>query len=322
MPRTRLNLLPALLAILLGTTVAIAAHGRTWSTHAGQSGWSARAFALIVIAGCALVALLLALTVWRHQAGGLIWQVGGTALGALILTAIAVITAALLYQHFTPPLCNPCRTVLVTGSGGGGAAVGTADNNGPAAQGKQIGLKSVHNHPHSTSLLLVWLALGTFIVGTAIWIWRQRLAGRTLSIWRQGRTRHRQPDIPSDVSKPTFDETGLAKTASRYIEATLDDLRHEPDLRRAIIACYARMEQLFAHLGRPRAGWETPFEFLRRTNNEAGQPLDRLTVLYEEAQFSPHPIDERRRQEAITALASLRDQLQAAPTGRGPRLRQ
>ncbi len=73
------------------------------------------------------------------------------------------------------------------------------------------------------------------------------------------------------------------------------------------------MEQLFAHIGRPREGWETPFEFLRRTDAEAGQPLDRLTRLYEEAQFSPHPLDEQRRTEAITALTTLRNQLRTSP---------
>ncbi len=96
-------------------------------------------------------------------------------------------------------------------------------------------------------------------------------------------------------------------------EASGAGLSGRLDLRRAIIACYARMEQLFAHIGRPREGWETPFEFLRRTSNEAGQPLDRLTVLYEEAQFSPHRLDEQRRTEAITALTTLRNQLRTSP---------
>ena len=48
--------------------------------------------------------------------------------------------------------------------------------------------------------------------------------------------------------------------------------------------------------------------------SDSGQPLDRLTALYEEAQFSLHPLDEQRRSEAITALTTLREQLPTAPT--------
>jgi Domain of unknown function (DUF4129) len=109
----------------------------------------------------------------------------------------------------------------------------------------------------------------------------------------------------------------MKPTQPRRLRATSkprDDLRREPDLRRAIIACYARMEQLFAHVGNPREGWETPFEFVGRTYPKAGEPLDRLTRLYEEAGFSLHPLDERRRLEAVTALTSLRNNFRTATT--------
>ncbi len=126
---------------MLGAAVAVAAHGRTWSTHAGQSGWSARTFALIVIAGVALVALLLALTVWRHRSqADLSGQSGQPPSEPVILTALALIAVALLYQHFTPPPCYPNWTAATSKASPSAAAPRRRSrrNHGPAAQGKLI----------------------------------------------------------------------------------------------------------------------------------------------------------------------------------------
>jgi hypothetical protein len=312
MARTRLNLLPALLAVLLGAAVAVAANGRTWSNHAGQTGWSTRTFALIAIAGVGLVALLLARTVWGHRSSRLTWPLAVATLGPVVLLTLALTVAALLWHRVTG--CTSCTIRTQGSSYGGSAPAGQSPNHG-ASLGlrKPHSLNAVHNHNHPTSLFLLWLALGVLIVATAIWIWRRRPVASALTVWRERRTHQQQANVPPDVVEPAIDEADRAETATRYIESSLDDLRREPDLRRTIIACYARMEQLLAHIGTPREQWETPLEFLRRTDADAGQPLDRLTRLYEEAQFSPHPLDERRRLEAITALTSLRDQLRPTP---------
>lgn len=310
MPRARLNLLPAVLAILLGAIVAIAAHGRTWSTHAGQSGWSARTFALVVIAGVALIALLFAKTVWRPRSSGITWPVAVATLAPVVLIVLALTLVALLWHRVSTPRCTPNCDRFLGSVGAGSAPSGAAGNNsGAGSPGKLIGLHSVHSNPHATSLLLVWLITGALVIGIGIWIWRRWPVARALAIRGRRRARHRQPDVAADASELTVDEADAAETTTRYIEASLDDLRNQPDLRRAIIACYAQMEQLFAHTGNPRERWETPFEFLRRSDEETGEPLDRLTRLYEEAQFSPHQIDEQRRAEAVTALTNLRNEL-------------
>jgi hypothetical protein len=318
--RTRLNLLPALLAVLLGAAVAVAARGRTWSTHAGQSGWSTRTFALIVIAGVGLVALLLTRTIWRHRSSEITWPLALGTLAPVVLIVLALTVVALLWHRMTPRLCSPAcgKPILVQGSGGGPPSGAGGNASGPGAQGKVVTLKAIHSHSQPMSWLWVWLALAGLVIGTALWIWRRRPIGNALSTWRRRqarqRTLQRQPGAQPETSELTTAESDPAETTTRYIDASLDDLRREPDLRRAIIACYARMEQLFAHTGSPRQQWETPFEFLRRADAANGKPLDQLTVLYEEAQFSPHPLDEQHRAEAIAALTTLRGQLRLQPT--------
>jgi hypothetical protein len=98
------------------------------------------------------------------------------------------------------------------------------------------------------------------------------------------------------------------------LDESLDDLRREPDLRRAIIAAYARMERALAAAGMPRRPSEAPLEFLARALQGLDANADgvtRLTDLFEWAKFSPHQPDEAMRDEAIAALESLRDELRA-----------
>jgi Domain of unknown function (DUF4129) len=98
------------------------------------------------------------------------------------------------------------------------------------------------------------------------------------------------------------------------VERTIADLRAEPDPRRAVIAAYAQMEQALGLAGLPRDPSEAPREYLGRVLPQVGAGADsvgRLTSLFERAKFSPHEIDETMKEEAISALESLRDDLQA-----------
>ncbi|MEX2211105.1 MAG: DUF4129 domain-containing protein [Gaiellaceae bacterium] len=99
------------------------------------------------------------------------------------------------------------------------------------------------------------------------------------------------------------------------VEGTLDDLRREADPRRAVIAAYAQMERVLARHGLPREPSEAPFEYLGRMLRElevrAGSALA-LTELFERARFSDHVIDAAMKDEAIDALAAVRDDLRAA----------
>jgi Domain of unknown function (DUF4129) len=96
---------------------------------------------------------------------------------------------------------------------------------------------------------------------------------------------------------------------------SLDDLRDEPDARRAVIAAYARMERALAYEGLGRREAEAPREYLARALPAVGAgagSVARLTALFEEAKFSPHEVDGGMKAEAIDALVALRDELRAA----------
>jgi len=99
------------------------------------------------------------------------------------------------------------------------------------------------------------------------------------------------------------------------LDESLDDLRSDPDLRRAIVAAYARMEAALAAAGAPRRPAEAPLEYLERvllslhTNADA---VRRLTDLFEWARFSQHEPEPSMRDEAVDALVAVRDELRAS----------
>lgn len=98
------------------------------------------------------------------------------------------------------------------------------------------------------------------------------------------------------------------------LDDSLDDLVDDPDVRRAIIAAYARMERALARSGIPRRPAEAPFEYLERALLELDTGADaarRLTDLFERAKFSHHEPDEAMRTEAIEALVAVRNDLRA-----------
>ena len=111
-----------------------------------------------------------------------------------------------------------------------------------------------------------------------------------------------------------FAEVALAEKLVEILDETLDDLRREPDARKAVIAAYARMERALGAHGLPRARAEGPVEYLRRILLELSvseAAVRRLTELYQHAKFSDHPIEAEMKEEAIDALVALRDDLRA-----------
>jgi hypothetical protein len=107
--------------------------------------------------------------------------------------------------------------------------------------------------------------------------------------------------------RPTWQET-----VSLALDESLDDLRGEPDVRRAIIAAYARMEIALGVAGLPRRPSEAPLEYLSRalqSLDTSAPAVRRLTDLFEWAKFSQHTPDPGMRDEAIDALVAVRDEL-------------
>jgi MFS family permease len=109
-------------------------------------------------------------------------------------------------------------------------------------------------------------------------------------------------------------ERALAERLADVLDETLDDLRAEPDARKAVIAAYARMEHALALHGLPRDESEAPLEYLARVLRDlraSEAAISGLTNLFAVAKFSHHPIDARMKEQAISALESVRDDLRA-----------
>ena len=107
----------------------------------------------------------------------------------------------------------------------------------------------------------------------------------------------------------------LADAVAAAVDESLEDIRAESDPRRAVIAAYARLEQVLASHGLPRRPAEAPLEYLRRmlagvSVSEAA--ARQLTDLFERAKFSQHAVGPEMKEQAIGALETVRDDLHAA----------
>jgi Domain of unknown function (DUF4129) len=110
-------------------------------------------------------------------------------------------------------------------------------------------------------------------------------------------------------------EGDVAEHVAETLEDTLEDLRAEPDPRRAVIASWARLERALASSGLPRRPAETPEEYVARILGKLEvdpAPVRTLTDLFETAKFSQHEVDEAMRESAIVALVRIRDELREA----------
>jgi hypothetical protein len=99
------------------------------------------------------------------------------------------------------------------------------------------------------------------------------------------------------------------------LDESIDDLRADPDLRRAIVAAYARMEAALAVAGIPRRPSEAPLEYLERallTLDASAEAVRKLTDLFEWARFSQHEPEPSMRDDAVDALVAVRDELRAS----------
>lgn len=139
----------------------------------------------------------------------------------------------------------------------------------------------------------VLVTMGLIILAVAAW-------------WYAGRVRKRaRGELHSE----------LAAAVALAVDESLDDLRAEPDPRRAVIAAYARLERVLAAHGLPRKPAEAPLEYLGRMLAElsvSDRAARALTELFERAKFSQHAVGAEMKNEAIDALQTVRDDLLAA----------
>jgi hypothetical protein len=133
------------------------------------------------------------------------------------------------------------------------------------------------------------------------------LAAAVLGVWWSERARR--------AARGERRRPRLAEELVAALDESLDDLRAEPDPRRAVIAAYARLERVLAGRGLPRSPAEAPLEYLARVLTElsvGARAASRLTDLFERAKFSQHAVGPEMKDEAIDALETVRDDLLAA----------
>jgi uncharacterized protein DUF4129 len=137
------------------------------------------------------------------------------------------------------------------------------------------------------------------------------LGGTVIVLYARRRTR--------PLPRPWGSQRAAAVSAA--LDLSLDDLRRDPDLRRAIVAAYARMEHALAGIGIPRHPAEAPFEYVERALlalDASSSAAERLTALFERAKFSQHEPGPEMRDDAIEALVAVRDELARPAADRVP----
>jgi Domain of unknown function (DUF4129) len=169
----------------------------------------------------------------------------------------------------------------------------------PARQGKPPAASpTAKQHPGAHTAGVRWDEVAVFAA----------LAAAAVAYLLWGRAHAPRRELPTDP-----DRTGAAMTV--LLDDAVDDLRNEQDVRRAVIAAYARMELALGAQGLPRLQSEAPLEFLdralRRLDVSAGS-VRRLTDLFEWAKFSHHEPEPGMKDEAIDALLAVRDELRAS----------
>ncbi|HEX5595859.1 MAG TPA: DUF4129 domain-containing protein [Micromonosporaceae bacterium] len=116
-------------------------------------------------------------------------------------------------------------------------------------------------------------------------------------------------------------DTGRGKTAPEQtaeevaaaLDAGLADLSAaDADPRRAVIACWVRLEQAAAAAGTPRQIGDTPTDLVSRllhAHHVSADVLAAFAGVYREARYATRTVDERMRGQARAALQRLRDEL-------------
>ena len=280
----RSRLVPlALVVTLLLAVVAIAARGRPLGTRAGNGGalppsfWDYTYTTIVIVVVPLFVTGLIAGFYVRRQSGMRrnYWH---SLLRMLVIYFALVALELLLFRHFPLPHLHPQRH----GPQEPGSGLGGAQNQG---HHHSIGSRALH---FRWDELLVFLGLLLLAAMIAV------------------RLSRRDPRTPSEVAPEIL---------AAALDESIDDLRTDADLRRAIIAAYARMETALAAAGVRRHPAEAPLEYLELALlclDTSAEAVRRLTDLFEWARFSHHEPEPSMRDEAVDALIAVRDELRAS----------
>jgi hypothetical protein len=268
----------AAVAVVLGLLLVVGASAR----HGLDGGAAAPAlptWPLLFVVGVGfVVALAIGLAVlgpvMRVRAGQS--GVGTLRAGPLTLSLSLLIPAAIIALYTTQ------------GPEGGRRAVGPRP---PASHNKLAGQPGERGADHATGVAALTAGVGAAVVGFA-----------ALALVRSRRRR----------GGPGLEPRAAVAEGARDAAAAAAAIPADP--RAAVLAAYARMEAALASVGLARRPSDAPRQYLARIEAELGggrRPVAHLTELFERARFSPHPVGEDARSEAIGALEALRTELEA-----------
>jgi hypothetical protein len=119
----------------------------------------------------------------------------------------------------------------------------------------------------------------------------------------------------ADVVDPEEIRRRMRDQVRAAVDEGLSDLDvADTDPRRAVIACWARLEAAAAAAGTPRQPGDTSTELVARllADHAITEPvLAGFAGIYREARFAIHVVDETMRDQARAALRQVRDELVA-----------
>jgi len=154
-------------------------------------------------------------------------------------------------------------------------------------------------------------------VGTAAWvvIAVAGLAVAVLVTWAVLRDRSRRRVRRGARRAGARPESRTAEDLVAALDAGLQELSDtDRDPRRAVIACWVRLEQAAAAAGTPRHAGDSPTDLVARLLAEQRVEAAVLTPfadVYRQARYATHTVDNQMRQQARSALERLRADLGA-----------
>lgn len=222
------------------------------------------------------------------------WWPLAAVLGLLFVTALAATRSTPQLARLTPDPPPPTTPPpLFPGAAEPTAAAGTTAAAPDAAKGLPDWI--------GTAALAVLLVAALVIVALVVWaLVRDQMR-------RQARRTGRR--APGAVPARTAEDLVAA------LDAGLEELSDtDRDPRRAVIACWVRLEQAAAAAGTPRHPGDSPTDLVGRLLREQqvdGGVLAALLAVYRQARYATHTVDDQMRSQARSALERLRADLGA-----------
>ncbi|NUT44749.1 MAG: DUF4129 domain-containing protein [Thermoactinospora sp.] len=114
------------------------------------------------------------------------------------------------------------------------------------------------------------------------------------------------PPLPSASRGPGVEFESEPEPVRAAVRASLEELDEGDDPRRAVIACWLRLERAATEAGMPPMAADTPEELVARLLEDLDEEaLQRLKQVYHLARYAPHEVSEEQRAVARQALETL-----------------